>query len=229
MLSDLLAAFIRLSRGPENNEKYEDYSSIWRPAIEDHSQNLYNTLEDMLVSAIRDNAEQIGSIDTDHLTRLIQILESKRWKVLSRIALHLLRIYADRVPILVANHITNHSFFCDNSMWHEYALLLKECFKLMQPSQQEIILSWIDVGPDLGHSIELTEKRADNKSHDSENEQYRRIWMRDHLALIKDDLLPDWMKLYESLVEDFGKSSHPNLPVILSVGLAQPVLKVPRI
>jgi hypothetical protein len=209
LLSDLLDAFIRLSRGPEISKNYEDYSSIWRPAIEDNDQNLYNTLEDMLVSAVRDNAEQIGLIDADHLTRLIQILESKQWKVFTRIVLHLLRIYADRVPILVANHITHQSFFYDNSTWHEYALLLKASFKLMQPSQQEIILSWIEIGPDLGPSIELKGIKEDNKSHDLENEQYKKIWMRDHLALIKDDLPLDWMKLYENLVEDFGESSHP--------------------
>jgi hypothetical protein len=34
LLSDLLETFIRLSRAPENGENYEDYSSIWRPAIE---------------------------------------------------------------------------------------------------------------------------------------------------------------------------------------------------
>ncbi len=209
LLSDLLEAFIRLSRESENNKNYLDYSSIWRPAIEDHPQNLYNTLEDMLVSAIRDTAEQIGSIDTDHLTQLVQILESKRWKVFSRIALHLLRIYVDRVPILAANHITNRSLFCDYSLWHEYALLLKECFKLMQSSQQEIILSWINIGPDLGHSIELDGKKEDNKSLSLEDEQYKKIWQRDHLALIKDDIPVAWMKLYERLVKDLGESSHP--------------------
>lgn len=201
LLSDLLEAFIRLSGG--------DYSSIWRPAIEDHNQNLYNTLEDMLVSAVRDNAEQIGSIDVDHLTRLVEILESNKWKIFTRIALHLLRIYGDRVPILVVNHIADQSIFSDYSLWHEYALLLKEYFKLMEPNQQEIILNWIDIGPDLRPSIESNGKRVDNKSYGIENEQYKKIWMRDHLAIIKYDLPPGWTKLYENLVKEFGDPNHP--------------------
>jgi hypothetical protein len=201
LLSDILEAFIRLSGG--------DYSSIWRPAIEDNNQNLYNTLEDILVSAVRDNAEQIGSIDTDYLTRLVQILESKKWKIFTRIALHLLRIYADRVPILVVNHIIDRSLFSDCSLWHEYALLLKEYFKLMEPNQKEIILNWIDVGPDLRPSIESKGKNEDNKSYGIKNAQYKKIWMRDHLALIKDDLPLGWMKLYENLSEELGEPNHP--------------------
>jgi hypothetical protein len=131
------------------------------------------------------------------------------------------------VPILVANHIINHSLFCDYSLWHEYALLLKENFKLMQSSQQEIFLSWINIGPDLGHSIELEGKKED-ESLSLKDEQYKKIWQRDHLALIKDDIPVLWMKLYDSLVEDFGESSHPDLQVILRVGLVQLALKVPK-
>ena len=55
LLCELLKKAIQFS--PHQDEDAEDFSYIWRRAIEDHPQNLGHTVKDALVSAVRDAAE----------------------------------------------------------------------------------------------------------------------------------------------------------------------------
>jgi hypothetical protein len=55
LLCELLEKAIQFS--PHREEGAEDFSYTWRPAIEDHPQNLRHTVKDALVSAVRDASE----------------------------------------------------------------------------------------------------------------------------------------------------------------------------
>ena len=186
MLCDLLEEAIQLS-GKEAPP--EDYSSIWRLAIEDHEQNRH-TLKDVLVSAVRDTGEQIARADPSKVPNLVQALETRPWKVFRRIALHLLRQFPNAAPNLIVDRLTNQSLFNDPSIQHEYRLLLKECFGMLSPNQQELILGWIEAGPE-------------------EMESYRKIWQRNLLSLIQSQLPPNRRNFYNRLVAEFGEPEHP--------------------
>ena len=88
LLSDLLDQAIKLSQR-RGNDGPEDLSYIWRPAVEDHEQNQLPELKSLLISAVRDAAEQIVRTDERLLTKVIQELESKRpaWRIFTRVAL----------------------------------------------------------------------------------------------------------------------------------------------
>ena len=69
-------------------EGSDDFSYIWRRALEDHEQNLISTAEDVLVSAVRDAGDQIVN---EYKRQVFEYLEheDRQFKIFKRIALYL--------------------------------------------------------------------------------------------------------------------------------------------
>ena len=77
MLCSLLASAIH-SRTRSEPGRREDYSTGWRPAIEDNAENLpARDLRAMLVEAVRDAAEQLAGADPGAIPRIVQELEQR--------------------------------------------------------------------------------------------------------------------------------------------------------
>jgi len=56
----------------------QDYSTIWRPAIEEHEQNLPDSsVADVLISLLRDVSQRGVEGDRARLPRLLEILETE--------------------------------------------------------------------------------------------------------------------------------------------------------
>ena len=200
LLCDLLEITVRLSRPDREEEALEDFSTIWRPAIEDHTQNpSHRDLDDLLVSAIRDATEQLATNDRATVSGLVTMLEErgKRWRIFQRLALHLLRRFPEAEPKLVTQHLTNYKLFDDPTLHHEYSLLLKERFPHLTDEDQETILGWIDKGPEPGRLP------AD------EFALYKKAWRRRRLSLISDHLPDEWKRRYDELIAEFGPEDHP--------------------
>ena len=153
MLCGLLESAVRHSRGRGECSDREDYSSGWRPAIEDNEQNLpARDLLPMLAEALRDAAEQLTETAPDSIPRVVHELEHRNFLVFGRIALHLLRVRPGGPPDLAKDRLIRKDLFDSSSHRHEYTLLLEERFAGMVPPDQEAILGWIDAGPDLERS-----------------------------------------------------------------------------
>lgn len=213
LLCDLLETTICLSRHGEGDEGPEDYSYVWRPVIENHAQNPRHGIKDILVSAMRDAAEQIAKVDAEQIPKLVQALEARNWHIFHRIALHLLRQFPEVEPDLVASRLTNRSLFDNATLWHEYALLLKERFGVLSPQQQQTILGWIEEGPDVGRFKEFRKQETGKEPADADAERYCKMWQRDQLSPIVLQLPRDWKERYEALVAEYGESEHPEFPV----------------
>ena len=151
LLCDKLETYVRLSRSRKDDQSPEDYSYIWRPAIEEHEQNRGHGINHALVKAVRDAAEQVAQFDLSKVPEIVQILEGHSWKIFKRIALHVLRRFWNAAPGLGAERLINREMFNDTCIRHEYALLIGEHFSNLSPEQQETILDWIEWGPDLEH------------------------------------------------------------------------------
>src|SRR4030043_389620 len=151
MLYDLLEAAASLSMHFPNKRFPEDYSYIWRPAVEDDKRNLGHNLKDILVRGARDGAEYLSMKSPEIIPELVQNLEGRRWKIFHRITLHLLRRFPEHTNDLLANRLTQKILFDDAevSIRHEYSLLMGKCFASLTKDQQEIILKWIESGPDI--------------------------------------------------------------------------------
>lgn len=209
LLCDLLETAIRLSRYRDEDKGLEDYSYVGRPAIEDHAQNLRHGIEEILVSAVRDAAEQIAKANAEQIPALVQALEARNWHIFHQIALHLLRQFPLVAPELAASRLTSRLLFDNVTMRHEYVLLLKECFGALNADQQRTILSWIEEGPDVESFKEFHEQQTGRKPTGADVERYRRIWQRDQLSPIVTYLPKDWKERYQVLVAEYGEPEHP--------------------
>lgn len=205
LLCDLLETAIRLSRRRDDDPGPEDYSFIWRPAIEDHPQDFGHTIKDALVSAVRDAAELVVRSGHGTIEEVVNTLESKRWKVFRRIALHVLREFPDQAEALAAARLTERSLFDDIGLQHEYVVLLQDRFPRLSRGDQRRILGWIKDGPDRG---------TGQHPSDEEVARYREIWQRDWLARIGPNNLPGkWKERYRTLCGKYGEPEHPEFPV----------------
>ena len=144
LLCDLLDNAIKLSIREDDGHASQDYSYIWRRTVEDDDPNLSRGIKDILVTAIRNAAEQLIKINAATTAELVSILEARRWKVFHRLVLHLLKVFGSAALDIVASRLTNQALFDDYTIRHEYGLLLREHFNALQPAQQKTILSWIE-------------------------------------------------------------------------------------
>src|SRR6266511_5661831 len=139
---------------------------------------------------------------------LVQKLEGRPWRIFHRIALHLLRIFPEAAPDLVAACLTGRTRFDELGLRHEYALLARDRFAHLSADDQSKILDWIEAGPDLDKLKAARQEYLDQHTTDDEAERYAKFWRRDHLAPIRDALPPRWRQRYDELVAELGEPEH---------------------
>lgn len=217
LLSKLLDDALRLSSRRGEEERPNDYSAIWRPAIEDRSQRDAYGVKDVLVSAVRDAAEQIVKQEPWRLPPVIELLEQQGWNVFRRIALHLLLACPDGVDELIRARLTDRTLFdeCERrELRREYRRLAREHFGRLPSKDQATILGWIEAGPNLN---ELTKRIGDWEGRPATPDEVIREanrWRLEHLAPIAGALPEEWRPPYEALVAELGKPDQTDRAVV---------------
>lgn len=201
LLCGLLDKAIVYSQLPEENDA-EDYSYIWRGAIEHSAEDYGEDLKNILVDSVRDAAELLVREELLSLPEVVQYLESPKWPVFRRIALHVLRRFPDKASELVSARLTDRSLFDDRNLRYEFGVLLREQFNSLAPEQQQLILGWLEEGPDLS--------RVGPDAPPEERERIKKRWQLRWLAYIKEELPEDWKQRYENLVAELGKTEEPD-------------------
>lgn len=202
LLADLLTDAIAL-RKPKRIES-EDYSTIWQPAIENHSENYRHGVKSILVGAVRDIAERYIKDDCRRLQGIVENLQKRKYVIFQRIALYLIRVFAKCSPELVASTLLNKTIFDHYSLHHEYFLLAKEQFVKLTKKDQATFLHWIETGADIENYKKQC--RRNKFKYTQENiDRYVKTWQRDRLAPIKDSLPEIWKKRYEAFVKEVGE------------------------
>lgn len=220
LLCELLGDAVYSPESERDERPFDDYSYIWRPAIEDHSQNQPTGVRDILVTAVRNAAERIVEEHIMPLNELVTFLEDQSWVIFWRTSLYLLRRFPDEFPDLVARHLTNRRLFDAAGLHHEYGLLLRERFGDLSPDDQAIIVGWIDVGPHSDLVNSAYSRWHGRAPTPDEHEDYKGRWQLESLELIKSDLAESWKHRYQDLVEKFGMPDHPEFLVYGTVAFA---------
>jgi hypothetical protein len=202
LLCDLLESTIHRSQ-LDKEDRPEDYSYIWRPAIEEHAQNLRRDLRDRLVSAVRDAAEEVIKTDPGQLPVLLATLEGRPWRIFHRLALHLLRLFPHVELYLVVERLTDRARFDAPALRHEYVLLARDHFGQLSADEQALILGWIEAGPGSGWS-------PGQHVADEQTERQVRVWKLVRLAPIRDSLPPAWRRRYCEWAAELGEPEHPD-------------------
>jgi hypothetical protein len=209
LLCDVLDDAVRLSRRSDEDPGPEDYSYIWRPAIE-RGQSPDNDVRGILISAVRDAIERRCEQDPSRVEEIVRELENRLWRVFHRLALHVLRLFADAVPALVAERLSDPEHFDLPDFRREYNLLANERFRLLETENQHKILAWIEKGLDVEFvKVRLT-KFTGGPVTDQEASLYVKQWQADRLAPISGDLPEDWKERYAQIVKEVGPGRDPS-------------------
>lgn len=221
LFTDLLETAIKLSHPEREQTGKKDYSEIWRRGIEGYEDGLKN----LLVSAIRDTAEQVIKSDSNQLSEVIGFLESRRWLLFKRLALHLLRLFPDNSRDLIVERLTNKVNFDERELWHEYIVLAREYFPSLGVEQQNIILGWIDETPDI-ETIKKNREYWDGRILSDEEAEQSIKWRKlKRLEPLRDVLPPEWKGRYDEWTAELGRPEHAEYttsPVQFRAGYGSP-------
>ena len=209
LLCDLLETAVGLSRNSGKEDELEDYSWIWRPAIEVHPQNRGHGIKELILNSVCAVCKAIVRSDEQLLLELVKKLESRPGQIFHRIALYLLRVFPDNARHLIAERLTNRDLFDHTSCRHEYAKLLERCFSILSAQQQQLILEWIEEGPDLEEFKKTQGELHGDKPTDEDAKRYKKYWQAKRLKWFEKSLPEEWKIRYKDLTEKIGVPKHP--------------------
>ena len=206
LLADLLAEALRLSQKEPDADDFEDYSFVWRPAIE-HGRGFSRGVSDPLTSAVVDAALHLVTNDQASVADVVLALEKRKWTLFHRIALHVLRLFADRAPDLVLEKLQLPSQYDHSGTAREFWSLAGSHFKVLSGDDKKEILSWIDAGPNLEAYARRWQEFTGQPIAEKDAVEYGKRWRRDRFAVLKDGLSEERSQQYETLVAELGPSN----------------------
>jgi hypothetical protein len=196
-LADKLNKAIHLEIKANNRQTgKDDYSYIWKPAIEDSFQSFGNEdFKCLLVISLKNTLENIGKSNIDLLRKAIEFLDKYNYSIFIRIKLHIYRLFPEVFKKEIQEVIKQYFDDIDNiRVEHEYKLLFSQQFCSLPKSLKEQYLS----------SIENISKKKKN-GKDSELYQLR------HLLLIEDCIDKRWKDKFEYLNGKYMKTKNSNI------------------
>lgn len=196
----------------ENNDESSNYdhSTIWRPAIEDHSQNIPSEdVKELLVISLRNILEDIGKKDLPLLKKALNVLELYNYPIFSRIKLHIYTKY----PEFFKNEIEESikKYFDNYQLLHEYQLLLSKQFCKLNKDLKKWYFDQVEKGP--------------VKDEDS---SYCEEWLLRKLQPIKKCFDENSKNKFEDLVSKHGELEDPDFLMTLKpiFGPTSPISKI---
>jgi len=190
-------------KGP--SDKQFDFSTIWRPAIEEHEQNNIYDFAGWLVGLARKLFEETVSSNRIGLSQALSILEREQFIAFKRLRLHLINHFAEKNVALARETMMDRSMFDNVEFKHEYAMLIGQRFLLLDPSERAKWLNWVEAGPDLV-GFDLWIKRVTGKDATNEDrDRHKRYWKFQRLHWIRNYLDSKDKQFYEEMLAEHGE------------------------
>jgi hypothetical protein len=193
----------------------EDFSYIWRPAIEEHEQNYeFGKINELLVSMLRDSLMFIVKKDDDQFLRLLlQRYLRSRYKIFGRLALYILSENVESYSDIIPTVVMNKKMLEDYRIRHEMSGLIRKSFPQLDEEVRQFILDWIDKGPETKWWIDWRIKEEGKRPSDELVKQFANHWRLEQYWIIRDhvkDLYPERTKIIDQLEKEFGTPEHPD-------------------
>ena len=112
----------------------------------------------------------------------------------------------------MAERLTSKRLFHSASHRHEYTLLLQDRFGGLAAADREIILNWIEAGPDLERFAANHEFWSGQRPTAEDNERFADHFRLDRLWPIRNDLPDPWRRQISSLAARYGEPEDPEYP-----------------
>lgn len=188
-LSCWLAEWIEIDREGKLGDHGEDYSYIWRPAVEEHSQNSDYKLSAFVVRVLRDSCETAIRKSKVLFQDVLGILEQQQFVVFKRIRIHLINTFAEFNRELAKSTMLDHDLFSDPKLKHEYSQLVEKRFSLLASDQRSRWLGFLDNFPEHIHNSEDANERRRTRI---DYWRFHRLhWVREFLT---GDLLDEYQR-----------------------------------
>lgn len=204
-----------------------DFSTHWRPAVENHEQNehIHKDLG-LLADALRDSAQWIFDNHPNEKRAIIERLDSTHYPYFKRLTLHLLRYSPNNLTDHIEAKVGDRNNFSNSYIRHEYMRLVNKALDQCSKRIQTKFFQWLDEDrPDK----DLRRKNyLEHQGKEPTEEQVQigqELWQRDMLSLIPDQLPPQSKEHYEELVRKHGQAEYPDFTghIITRWGSKSPV------
>lgn len=196
LLCELLDKAIDDSRfSIDRKHPYEDSSRQWCPAI-DVPPYVAMDIRTHLVSAIRDAATQLAQKDPTVVPHLVKAFRKRRKMIFRRLAHFLLHSFPDANRAAIEQTLQSGGLLLKADRWHEYSVLMRDCFKLLSLTDHEKILTWIDKGPDRKRLTRQCEHFYRQPVKSEYIELHVKEWKKERVGLLASDLPPKWKEKF---------------------------------
>lgn len=184
MLCDLLRASRIAEYGIEQEAQPHDLSHHDRPRLDIEPREGEGTVEDALISQIRDLAMRFATQDPTTIPELVRELEFRKWPIFYRLALYLLSQFAQQVPGLALARIKDFYRYHSDHYHNEYYALALAVFPLASAVDQGGLLIMICTGPNPAEIRALISARRQEVTADAVRDAADR-WRRDRLGALR--------------------------------------------
>lgn len=205
LLSSLLTDALRHSKWEDEERDSSEYSMIWRPAIEDHTQNHDRDVRDTLISGLRDVAFTVIDNEPGMHDEIVELL-MRGSKLHQRIGLHILSKTTGGLNT-VTERLRDPEFLNDYRFTHEIAQVLDGRWNDLDETTQHAVLAWIEEG-DVARHRQLVEESDGTPPADEALQQHKAIWQRDKYSFIARHLTGTHLERYNAVRGEFGEPSH---------------------
>lgn len=185
-----------------------DLSRIWRVHIGDDSQRA-ERVEEALVSAVRDAADQIRTGGLLEDAELVGLLTEHSGELFRRIAMHALARDPEPRLDVVLPFVLDVEELTSAEPSPEFRELLSATAPRLSPDQIAGLREAILGGPDVERYTDLARKHRHHEPTDEETAGYVAWWRIGRLVLIRDALPEEERAAYEALVAEHGEAEIP--------------------
>ena len=217
MLCDWLQELVRSTKSIDD-ESGDDYSYIWRPAIEEHEENHEYDLLGVVVGFVREGFEFGIREGGMSLISALELLENHRLTVFHRLSLHLLAEFGEQDSGLVTQTILNRHLFEDHRVIHEYAQLVRQQLPRIHSADRDEWYRWVDEGPDMSDFDESVRQNLRREPTDTDRQSRIAYWKLQKLHWVRDVLDGRHREFYERMLDEHGTPEMADLNIRTTVG-----------
>lgn len=184
----------------QSNEGNKQYSTFYRPTVEDSSETWRHDARDLLFEILRDTHQAITKLKPKESKKIIIKYLDEKDTIFERLAIHTIR-FSD-FNGLASTILINKDNLHRRDIYHEFVLLMKDKFRVLNTEQKTQFITWILEGP--------------KKDNEEDFEIYKRFWQARRLLLLKDHIKEDedlkkFRYLLDEYRDEFKKIDHPDL------------------
>ena len=179
----------------------QDNSYIWRNDIENPSDISPHGIQDLLVTAVKDIADNIIIKEKENV---LSIIASYKYKIFRRIDLYLRTKHFDVDTTETINIMIDKETFNDFEVENEYIKLINKHFGKMDQKDKEAYFALVDPTKDVKQWIINYKINTSQEPSEEMIQKRNDIWIYEKINPIKDYLEGNWKEKYEIFKNKYG-------------------------